>query len=132
MNKSFLNIVGDSSFVVVLVSVFFFLSCHRNSDSLVGRWTVDKVNVDFHEDIATPEMVKQFGEIEKGNVMVINRDSTLTMFMDGDTLRGSYSFRDGALLWNGEPFGRLEDGVIKTETLTPMGWVRTTYKKALE
>ena len=131
MNKHHLyNVMYPIS--VVLAMLLLFLSCHRSDETLVGRWTVDKVNVDFHEDCATPEMVKQFGEIEKGNVMVINSDSTLTMFMDDDTLTCGYSFRDGALFWNGEPFGKLEDGVIKTEALTPMGWVRTTYKKALK
>ncbi|MBR6878598.1 MAG: hypothetical protein IKM95_04340 [Bacteroidales bacterium] len=107
-----------------------FFSCHRNQDTLVGRWIVDKVNVDFHENLATPEMVRQFGELEKGNVVEISMDSVLTLIMDGDTVTGRYSMQDGKVIWDGEPFGSVEDGVMKTEVLTPLGWVRTTYKKA--
>ena len=126
MRKSTLKNVCYIAFYFILLS---FFSCHRNQDTLVGRWIVDKVNVDFHEDVATPEMVRQFGEMEKGNVMEISLDSVSTMIMDGDTLTGRYSMQDGKLLWNGEPFGKWEDGLIKTEALTPMGTVRTSYKK---
>lgn len=120
------RVLGVACFLVL--SLFF--SCHRNQDTLVGRWIVDKVNVDFHENLATPEMVRQFGELEKGNVVEISMDSVLTLIMDGDTVTGRYSMQDGKVIWDGEPFGSVEDGVMKTEVLTPLGWVRTTYKKA--
>ena len=116
--------------ILLLLLFMVLLSCTGKQDPLVGRWTVDKVNVDFYEDAATPEMVRQFGEMEKGNILEISKDSVLTLIMDGDTLSGGYSFLDGVLNWNGELFGRFEDGLIKTKTLTPMGWVRTSYKKA--
>ena len=119
------RVLGVACFLVL--SLFF--SCHRNQDTLVGRWIVDKVNVDFHENLATPEMVRQFGELEKGNVVEISMDSVLTLIMDGDTVTGRYSMQDGKVIWDGEPFGSVEDGVMKTEVLTPLGWVRTTYKK---
>ena len=126
MEKAFIK---NGLYIAFYFILLLFLSCHRNQDTIVGRWTVDKVNVDFYEDAATPEMVRQFGEIEKGNIMVISKDSVLTLIMDGDTLTGRLSMQDGGLLWNGEPFGKLEDGLIKTEALTPMGTVRTSYKK---
>ena len=90
---------------------------------------VDKVNVEFHEDVATPEMVRQFGEMEKSNVLEISKDSVLTLIMDADTVSGVFSLRDGIITWKGELFGRYGEGLITTETLTPMGWVRTSYKK---
>ena len=62
-------------------------SCHRNNDPLIGRWTVEKVNVAFDENLASPEMVKQLGEVEKGNVIEIGNDSTMMFISDGDTLK---------------------------------------------
>ena len=32
--------------------------CHRGGDSIVGTWTVDKVNVQFDERRNTPELVR--------------------------------------------------------------------------
>lgn len=95
----------------------------------MGRWSVDKVNVEFNEDLATPAMVRQYGEIERGNVIIMSADSVLTFITDDDTLRGRFVLK-GTSLYCGETlFGILENGVITTETLTPLGKVRVSYKK---
>lgn len=104
-------------------------ACVGGHDPFFGRWEVEKVNVDFNEQIATPEMVRQYGELEKGNVIEIGRDSTLTFISDGDTLKGTCSLRGTQIYCNGKPFGRYENGQIETETATPLGKIVVKYRK---
>lgn len=104
-------------------------SCHRNDDPLFGRWTVERVNVEFDEYKATPEMVRQYGELEKGNVIEISKDSVLTFISDGDTLKGRCSLQGRQLLLDGKAFGKIEDGFLTTVTSTPLGEVKVVYRK---
>ena len=113
---------------------FAVTSCHRTDDPLIGLWTVEKVNVEFNEQIATPEMVRQYGEMEKGNVIEINKDSVLTYISEGDTIRGKCllkgekSYRDGDLLFvDGDFQVRYSKGFLQTESLTPWGKMIVTY-----
>ena len=103
-------------------------SCHSN-DALIGRWTVDRVNVEFDENKATPEMVRQYGELEKGNVIEISKDSTLIFISGGDTLQGRCSLNGSQLFFEGRTWGCLEDGFIETHMETPLGKVSLVYKK---
>ena len=96
---------------------------------MIGRWTVEKVNVEFDEHIATPEMVKQYGEMEKDNIIEIAQDSTLVFISEGDTLKDRCSLIGGQILWDGKPFGYYENGMIETESSTPMGRIVVTYSK---
>lgn len=114
-----------------IVALLFLLlaSCHRGDDPLIGRWTVEKVNVEFNENIATPEMVRQYGELEKGNVIEISKDSLLTFISDGDTLRGQCSLKGTQLYCNGKLFSQIDDGTLITETSTPIGKVKVRYRK---
>lgn len=104
-------------------------SCHRHSDPLIGRWTVEKVNVEFDEKKATPEMVRQYGEMEKGNVIEISKDSVLILVSEGDTLKSRCSLRGDQLYCDGAVFAKFENGDLITETSTPMGKVRVVYRK---
>ena len=121
-------------FVLAITAVLLFASCHRASDPLIGRWTVEKVNVEFNEQIATPEMVRQYGELEKGNVIEITKDSILTLVSGGDTLRGKcllkgeLAYRDGDVLFSsGNYVVRYEKGSLQSESITPLGRVVVTY-----
>ena len=116
--------------IFIGLALLLLASCSPKEDPFFGRWTVDKVNVDFNAEGATPEMVRQYGAMEKDNVVVITPDSLLTLVMDGDTVKCRCSLRDGQILCDGEPWGRFEDGVIKTETSTPIGQVKVSYKKS--
>lgn len=120
---------GSFSFSVLMaVFVLILSSCRRNDDTLVGRWTVEKVNVEFREDLATPEMVRQYGMLEQDNVIEISRDSVLTLVSGGDTLRGKCSLQGGSLYCDGSLFGQVKDGVLITETPSPIGTVKVVYK----
>lgn len=104
-------------------------SCHRHSDPLIGRWTVEKVNVDFNENKATPEMVRQYGDMEKGNVIEISKDSVLTFISSGDTLRGKCSLMGSQLFCDGKLFGSLEGGKMIAKNKTPIGTIEVVYVK---
>ena len=105
-------------------------ACQPNTDSLIGTWTVDKVNVQFDEQRSTPELVKQIGEMEKQNVITISKDSTLNFKGLEETLNGRISLKgDGTLLFGGTLFGTWKNGEIVTRTDSPLGEVVVTYKK---
>ena len=116
-------------FFLAITTVLLLASCHRTSDPLIGRWTVEKVNVEFNENIATPQMVQMWGEIEKSNVVEISQDSVLTFISDGDTLVGRCSFRGQKLYRDGVVFGVLKGKQIITEENTPLGKVTVYYRK---
>ena len=116
--------------VLIGLLLLMLASCAPKDDPLFGRWTVDKVQVDFDVDWATPEMVRQYGSLEKNTVIMISPDSVLTLVMDGDTMQGRCSLRGSQILCDGEPWGVFEEGVIKTETFTPMGYLKTSYVKS--
>ena len=107
----------------------FLISCNSHSDPLVGRWIVEKVNVEFDESKATPEMVRQFGEMEKGNVIEISKDHELLFITDGDTLRAKCVQEEDQLLCDGKAFGSLKDNKLITEEVTPLGKVIVYYRK---
>ena len=111
-------------------ALLLLASCAPKDDPFFGHWTVDKVNVDFDVDWATPEMVRQYGSMEKDNVIMISNDSVLTLVMDGDTMQGNCSLQGTRVFVDGEPWGWFEEGIIKTETSTPMGYVKTSYIKS--
>ena len=117
-----------SSALALLMSLFVATSC-QNKDPFIGRWTVEKVNVDFNEQIATPEMVRQYGELEKGNIIEISKDSLLTLIADGDTLQGQCSLKGNQIVIEGSVFGRFGNGMIETETKTPLGNIKVVYRK---
>ena len=117
-------------FFLIGIVLFLLASCKPKEDPFIGRWTVDKVNVEFDVDWATPEMVRQFGSMEKNNVIIISADSVLTLVMDGDTMQSRCSLRGNRILCDGELWGWYEEGLIKTETFTPMGYVKASYRKS--
>ena len=105
-------------------------ACQPDTDSLIGTWTVNKVNVQFDERHSTPELVKQIGEMEKQNVITISKDSTLTFKGLEESSQGKISLKgDGSLLFNGAVFGIWKNSEIVTKTNSPLGEVVVTYKK---
>lgn len=104
--------------------------CHRDGDSIVGTWTVDKVNVQFDERRNTPELVRQIGEMEKQNTITISADSVLTLTnADGSTTGRLHLLDDGRILVDAMPIGQWKDRQIVTRTGSPIGEVVVTYRK---
>ncbi len=118
-------------------TIVFFLclapllwACTPEMDSLIGTWTVEKVNVQFDEQRSTPRLVKQMGEMEKQNIITISNDSTLSFCGLEEKLQGRLKLLgDGTLLLEGSVFGQWEAGHIVTLRDSPIGEVVVTYRK---
>lgn len=104
-------------------------ACTHETDSLIGTWTVSKVNVQFDEQRSTPELVKQIGEMEKQNVINIGNDSILTFKGLDAEWQNRISLKNGILLREGTVFGFWKDGEIVTRTGSPLGEIIVTYRK---
>lgn len=105
-------------------------ACTENSDSLIGEWKVDKVNVQFDENRSTPELVKQVGEMEKQNHISISADSILVFSSLDNNLQGCLTIDEsGTLYCNGTLFGEWKNGEIVTKTPSPLGEITVKYKK---
>lgn len=105
-------------------------ACTRQPNSLIGTWTVNKVNVQFDERRSTPELVKQVGEMEKQNSLTITSDSILILKgLYGET-QGRLSLGEAGMLFlDGEPFGQWTEGKIVTKTPSPLGEILVQYGK---
>ena len=117
-------------FLFLLGLVAWLGGCQPKADPLIGRWTVDKVNVQFDEQHSTPELVKQIGEMERQNTLSISEDSIMVFKGLEETKEGRFSLiDDSTLLFNGTTFGTWKDGRIVTRTGSPLGEVIVTYRK---
>ena len=118
-------------FRFLLAFSLFLVAClHNPTESLIGTWTVDKVNVQFDERRSTPELVKQMGEMERQNVIVISNDSVLTFKGLEENYQSRVSLNDdGILLRDGVAFGVWKDGEIVTRTDSPIGEIVVYYHK---
>ena len=116
------------AFILGIVSMCY--ACNRQHDTLIGTWTVDKVNVQFDEKHNTPELVKQIGEMERQNSFIISPDSVLK-FKGLDTeWQGKLNLKsDGTLICNGTNFGVWAEGQVVTRTGSPLGEIVVTYRK---
>ena len=118
------------SFLSLLSCVFLLAACTQKPESLIGIWTVDKVNVQFDENRTTPELVRQIGEMEKQNTFNINADSLIVFKGLDESWQGRVTISDGNKLYcNGILFGQWKEGRIVTRTDSPLGKIVITYQK---
>ncbi len=104
--------------------------CEPEQDSLIGTWTVDKVNVQFDENHSTPALVKQVGEMEKQNTFSIGADSTIVFKGMDEQWEGRISMVNDSLLYCRETvFGVWRKEKVITKTTSPLGEVVVSYKK---
>jgi len=107
----------------------FFLAACSHPDSLIGKWTVEKVNFDFDERRNTPEMIQQFGEQEVHNTLIFKNDSIVNIVMldmNGDYV---YYLNDNEIFVENLKIGTLENGKIISKVKTPIGEMIVVYKK---
>lgn len=117
--------------ILFLLGIALLLgACHQKTDSLIGTWEVDKVNVHFDESRSTPEMVKQVGEGEKYNYFIIDKDSVLVFNSVEMEWIGRVTIdKQGNLFLEGAPFGQWKNSEIVTTTTSPLGDIIVVYKK---
>ena len=113
------------AFVLMLICI----ECQRNTNTIVGTWKAEKVEIDFDERHGTPEIVKQTGIIEKENRLIVTADSTLAFISQGDTVKGIFSVSETQISLDGKPFGTIAENGIITNEETPFGNISVTYRK---
>lgn len=113
----------------LLALAMILSACNKKTDSLIGIWTVSKVNVQFDEQHSTPELVKQVGEMEKQNNISISADSILTFKGMEIEWQDRISLKNDTLLHKEAVFGVWKNGEIVTRTGSPLGDVIVTYRK---
>ena len=118
------------SFCPFFILAVLFAACTSKPDTLIGDWAADKVTVQFDENHATPELVKQVGEMEKQNRISISSDSTLVFkSLDGE-MQGRMTVDQHKVIYcNGQKFGIWKEGKVVTETPSPLGIIVITYRK---
>ena len=117
--------------ILVLFGLILLLTtCTRKPDTLIGDWVADKVNVQFDENHATPELVKQIGEMEKQNRISISNDSTLVFKTLDSEIQGRMTVDEQGIVYcDGKNFGLWKDGVIVTTVSSPLGAITIKYQK---
>ena len=117
--------------ILVLFGLILLLTaCTPKPDTLIANWVADKVNVQFDENHATPELVKQIGEMEKQNRISISSDSTLVFkTLDSETQGRMTVDEQGVVYCDGKKFGLWKDGVIVTTVSSPLGAITVKYRK---
>ena len=118
------------SFLTLLSFAILTLACTHKPETLIGDWTVDKVNVQFDENRTTPELVKQIGEMEKQNRISIGNDSTLVFKTLDNEAQGRMTVdKQGVVYCDGQKFGLWKDGTIVTAVPSPLGEITVTYRQ---
>lgn len=98
--------------------------------SLIGQWSVEKVNVGFDENNTTPELVRQLGEMERANRISINADSVLSFSGNGIQKEGRLTTdSQGVMRVDGQVFGLWRDGKVVTSEASPFGEIVVSYRK---
>lgn len=122
--------VMKKSFLSLLCCLLLLAACTPKPESLIGTWTADKVNVEFDENRTTPELVRQMGEMEKGNSFSINADSILYFKGSEESFEGPIALsEDGTLYCGGKMFGQWKEGMIVTTVSSPLGEITVKYRK---
>lgn len=116
-------------FLFLLVLALTLCTCTSKTDPFFGTWTVSKVNVQFDEQLSTPELVKQVGEMEKQNVIKISSDSILTFKGLDIEWQDRISLKNETLLRNGAVFGTWKNGEIVIRSDSPLGEIIIVYRK---
>ncbi|NOU45876.1 MAG: hypothetical protein HOO86_02300 [Bacteroidales bacterium] len=128
--------------LIGIIALFLALSaCNSNPKSkLIGIWKAETVDVKFDEQVASPEMIRQVGlenkqvffKIQNDSVMLLYIDTnsepqTLFWFLDEANGLIKYAYKQDDM----KPIelGKLADGKITAESSTPLGTIKTTFKK---
>lgn len=135
MKKTFFLLI-----VFTIFSIPFFTACNSGKGTkMIGMWTVDNVDAQFDEAKVNPQTLQQVIEMEKQTMLKFIDDSTMNIIMGENTFRTFWSIEEGT----GKVFYRFEDsptsfnelgvlidGLIVSESTTPVGKIKVSYKKS--
>jgi len=113
---------------LIYIAFLTLLTACSHPDSLIGKWTVEKVTFDFDERRNTPEMIQQFGEQEVHNTLIFKNDSIVNIVMldmNGDY---HYKIEGNEIFVDNLKIGTLENGKITSKIKTPIGEMSVIFK----
>jgi hypothetical protein len=129
-------------FVIALLFATTFAlitSCSSNPESkLIGIWKAQKVETDFDAKKTTPEMISQVVEMQKQTYFRMINDSVMTVISKNDTHEAKWKYdaqtKSVTYYFNGmsgipSVLGTFKDGMIVSESKTPMGKITIYYEK---
>lgn len=114
--------------ISILLIITFFLGC-SHLDTIIGKWTVEKVSLGFDEKHNTPEMIQQIGEQEMNNSLIFKNDSIVNIVMvdmNGDYI---YHINEKEISVGNMKIGTWENGKITSKMMTPVGEMTVIYKR---
>lgn len=122
--------------VLMLVLVY---ACNTEKNKMLGIWKVTDVKTTFDETRVNPSTLQQVAELEKQTMLNFVNDSALTIMMGEKNFDAFYSFDEatGKIFYsfdgkgiNMNDLGVYKDGVILSESETPVGSIQVTYSKS--
>lgn len=127
--------------IIVLTLLSGFYACNSNPKSkFIGTWKAEKVDINFNEQLASPELIRQVGLENKEVFFKIQNDSTMLLyisassdpqnlfwFLDEKEESIHYAYKKDDL--NPIELGKILDGKIIAESSTPLGTIKTTFSK---
>ncbi len=133
------RLIPLSIFVTFLFSTIY--SCNSDPKSkLLGTWKAENVEIDFDEQVASPELIRQVGLENKELSFKFTSDTTMVLYIsaasdpqnlfwtldaNGSTIYYSYKKDDLDTV----ELGKLIEGKIVAESTTPLGSIKTTFVK---
>jgi hypothetical protein len=129
------------SILIVLSLLSVIYACNSNPKSkLIGTWKAEKVDINFNEQLASPELIRQVGLENKEVFFKIQNDSMMLLyisassdpqnlfwFLDEKGEAVHYAYKKDDL--NPIELGKMMDGKIVAESSTPLGTIKTTFAK---
>jgi hypothetical protein len=129
------------SILIVLSLLSVIYACNSNPKSkLIGTWKAEKVDINFNEQLASPELIRQVGLENKEVFFKIQNDSMMLLYISassdpqnlfwfldekGESIHYAYKKDD----LNPIELGKMMDGKIVAESSTPLGTIKTTFAK---
>ncbi len=116
--------------IIFIITLFFLTACSR-PDTIIGKWTVERVSLGFDERRNTPEMIQQIGEQEMNNSLIFKNDSVVNIVMVDMNDDYIYHIDGNDIFVEDMKIGTLENGEITSKVMTPIGEMTVIYKKKI-
>ncbi len=127
--------------IFLLVFALLFSGCNSNKQSnrLIGLWTVVDVKTEFDEGKVNPSTLQQVAELERLTTLSFENDTLLIINVDNSKFNAFYTFdtKSAKIFYSFDARGinMNEMGVFRNDTIvslseTPVGKILVLYTKA--
>lgn len=121
--------------ILATILMLLLASCTKSS-GISGIWTVKKVSFDFNERKSTPEMIRQLGEMEKNDTLLLKDDGTAHIVMAATQGDFYYVIDNGTIFYDTDStmaspmkLGTFSHDLITATTQTVIGKMKIEFEK---